>query len=59
MQYPKRKETDEQAQERVQNITDRNDAQGCDVHGQPVTKEGNLLKNLSKKEFDIFKLFKP
>ncbi len=57
-QSPKRRETDEQAEERVRKITEYNEAYGCDVHGRPITKEGNLLRNLTKKEWDVFKLFR-
>ncbi len=55
MQYPKRRETNEQAEQRAERIKRVNDAQGCDVQGRPVTLEGELLKSLSQKEFEIYK----
>lgn len=55
IQFPKRRETDEQAEQRAQKIKDHNEALGCDAQGRPVDAEGNLLKNLSKKEWDVFK----
>lgn len=55
IQFPKRRETDEQAKERVEEITLNNAVYDCDEHGNPVTKEGNRLKNLTKKQLEIFR----
>ncbi len=55
IQFPKRREDDEHAQERVQKIKDNNEAYGCDPQGRPVDEKGGLLKNLSQKEWDVFK----
>lgn len=48
MQFPQRKETNQEARIREQKIKDRNEAQGCDANGRPVDKAGNLLKNIGK-----------
>lgn len=48
MQFPQRRETDEQQAERTKKIRERNEAQGCDANGRPVDKAGNLLKNIGK-----------
>jgi hypothetical protein len=58
IQFPERRETDIQREERVQKIKEHNEAYGCDKDGNPVDAEGNPLKNLSKKEMDIFRRFK-
>jgi len=55
IQFPKRVETDGQAIERAEEIKKHNEAYGCDLQGRPVDSKGGLLKNLSQKEWDVFK----
>lgn len=54
VQFPRRRESDQQAEKRAQKIKDHNEALGCNLQGQPVDADGQPLKGLSKKEFDVF-----
>ena len=54
IQHPVRRETDEQEEKRKEGIKLRNEEQGCNSEGRPVDKRGEPLKNLNKKERDIF-----
>lgn len=54
MQYPKRRETEEQAKERVEKIKEKNAELKRNEHGQPVDAVGRVLKNFRPNE--LYKL---
>lgn len=54
MQYPKRRETEEQAKERIEKLKENNAKLKRNEHGQPVDTVGRVLKNLKPNE--LFKL---
>jgi hypothetical protein len=58
IQFPERRETDEQARARKEKIKEHNEAYGCDIHGRPVSEEEKLLKNFREKDWELFRKFK-